>query len=87
MVIFIKCIFFCRYRKIIDCLESVKLKDELEEKEMNKLLSRAYTNLGVCYNKENLPLRACTFKTAKSYYQYVLFLLVQLRINILNILN
>jgi len=82
--------FFCRYRKIIDCLEAIKLKDELEEKEMNKLLSRAYTNLGVCYNKENLPLKACMFlrqvpnKTAKSYYQYVLLLLIQLCINILN---
>lgn len=73
-------IYFCRYKKIIDCLETIKLKDDVEEKEMNKLLSQAYTNLGLCYNKENLPLKACIalkqvpIPTAKSYFQYVLLL-------------
>ncbi|KYM99352.1 Peptidyl-prolyl cis-trans isomerase FKBP6 [Cyphomyrmex costatus] len=64
------------YRKIIDCLESVKLKDDDEEKKMNELLSRAYTNLGVCYNKIDLPTKAClalrnvSKPTAKSHYHY-----------------
>lgn len=76
----IKYIYFCRYRRAIDCLETIKLKNEEEERKMNELLSRAYTNLGLCYNKENLPLKACIVlrqvptPTAKSYYQYVLLL-------------
>ena len=63
-------------------MESVKLNDDLEEKEMNELLSRAYTNLGVCHNKENMPTKACLAlrkvakPTAKSYYQYVFFISV-----------
>lgn len=62
-------------------METVKLKDSLEEKEMNELLSRAYINLGLCYNKENLPLKACIalknvpIQTAKSHYQCVLLLI------------
>ncbi|XP_012527508.2 inactive peptidyl-prolyl cis-trans isomerase FKBP6 [Monomorium pharaonis] len=64
------------YRKIIDRLETVKLNDESEEEEMNRLLSRAYTNLGICYNKENHPTKACFFlrqvpnPTAKSHYHF-----------------
>ncbi|KYQ51324.1 Peptidyl-prolyl cis-trans isomerase FKBP6 [Trachymyrmex zeteki] len=64
------------YRKIADCLESIKLQNDLEEKEMSELLSRAYTNLGICHNKENMPTKACLAlrkvpkPTAKSYYHY-----------------
>lgn len=53
------------------------MKDSSEEYRMNELLSRAYTNLGLCYNKEKLPLKACIalqrvpIPTAKSHYQYV----------------
>lgn len=80
MLLYLLNIYFCRYRRIINCLESIKLKDCVEEKEMNKLLSQAHTNLGICYNKENLPLKACIalrqvpIPTAKSHYQYVLLL-------------
>ncbi|XP_018356146.1 PREDICTED: inactive peptidyl-prolyl cis-trans isomerase FKBP6-like [Trachymyrmex septentrionalis] len=64
------------YTKIIDCLESVKLKDNLQQEVKNKFLSQAYTNIGLCYNMENMPtkallaLRKVTKPTAKTYYQY-----------------
>ncbi|EGI59395.1 PREDICTED: inactive peptidyl-prolyl cis-trans isomerase FKBP6-like [Acromyrmex echinatior] len=64
------------YTKIINRLESVKLKDDLEEEEMNQLLSQAYINLGICHNKENMPTKACSAlrkvpkPTAKSHYQH-----------------
>lgn len=55
----------------------MQLKDSFEEKEMNELLSKAYTNLGICYNKMELPRLACIYcrqvpiPTAKCYYKYV----------------
>lgn len=55
----------------------VKLKDDTEEQEMNELLSQTCTNLGVCYNKLNMPRNACLacnrvpFPTAKTHYKYV----------------
>lgn len=64
------------YKRIIDCLENVQLKDNSEEEEMNELLSRAYCNLGICYNKIDLPRLACMacgrvlIPTAKSYYNF-----------------
>lgn len=64
-----------RYKKVVGCLEMVKLKDDEEEKEMNKLLSRTYTNLGICYNKMDMPRYACLvcnrvpFPTAKTHYK------------------
>ncbi|KAM0731719.1 Inactive peptidyl-prolyl cis-trans isomerase shutdown [Formica fusca] len=64
------------YKKIIDCLENVQLKDSLEEKEMNELLSKAYTNLAICYNKIELPRNACMacrrvpIPTTKTYYNF-----------------
>lgn len=67
---------FCRYKKIINCLENVQLRDSLEEKEMNELLTKAYTNLAICYNKINLPRNACIackrapVPTAKTHYKY-----------------
>ncbi|XP_011879049.1 PREDICTED: inactive peptidyl-prolyl cis-trans isomerase FKBP6 isoform X2 [Vollenhovia emeryi] len=69
------------YRRAIDCLESVKLKDISEENRMNELLSRACTNVGICYNKEKLPFKACLalgrvpIPTAKSYYNFGIALL------------
>ena len=65
-----------QYRKVVDCLENVQLIDSSEEKEMNKLLSKAYTNLGVCYNKIESPRNTCIvcrrvpIPTAKSYYHF-----------------
>lgn len=64
------------YKKVIDCLENVQLKDSLEEKEMNELLSKTYSNLGICYNKIELPRAACMacrrapIPTAKTHYNY-----------------
>jgi len=64
-----------RYKKAINCLETVKLKDAEEKEKMNQLLSRAYTNLGVCYNKIEMPRNACMacirvpIPTAKSCYK------------------
>ncbi|EFN78601.1 FK506-binding protein 6 [Harpegnathos saltator] len=64
------------YKKVVDCLEMVKLKDSAEEQEMNELLSRTYTNLGVCYNKMDMPRNACMvcnrvpFPTAKTHYNF-----------------
>lgn len=72
--------FFYRYERAVSCLETVKLKDKTEEQEMNELLSRAYTNLGVCFNKINMPRRACLvchrvpIPTAKTHYKYVLLI-------------
>lgn len=54
----------------------MQLKDSLEEKEMNELLSKAYTNLAICYNKIELPRNACMacrrvpIPTTKTYYKY-----------------
>ncbi|KAL0113197.1 hypothetical protein PUN28_012408 [Cardiocondyla obscurior] len=65
-----------QYKKAINYLEVVQLKNNSEEEEMNVLLSRAYTNLGLCYNKLNMPLKACTVLqstpifTAKTYYHF-----------------
>ncbi|XP_014475449.1 PREDICTED: inactive peptidyl-prolyl cis-trans isomerase FKBP6 [Dinoponera quadriceps] len=64
------------YKKITDCLEIVKLKDNAEEHEMKKLLSKAYTNLGVCFNKIDMPRNACAycfrvpFPTVKTHYTF-----------------
>ncbi|XP_029159255.1 inactive peptidyl-prolyl cis-trans isomerase FKBP6 [Nylanderia fulva] len=65
-----------KYKKIIDILENVQLKNSSEEKEMNELLSKASTNLGICYNKLDLPRLACIYckrvpiPSAKSYYNF-----------------
>jgi len=65
----------------------VQLKDNSEEKEMNELLSKAYTNLGVCYNKIELPRLACMacgrvpIPTAKSHYKYANMLIDVIFIN------
>lgn len=70
---------YCRYQKAVRWLENMKLEDDEEEQEMNKLLARAYTNLALCSNLEGKPRQACVacnnnpIPSAKSYFQYVLF--------------
>lgn len=65
----------------------MQLKDSSEEKKMNELLSKAYTNLGICYNKMELPHQACMAcqrvptPTAKSYYKYANMLIDEIFIN------
>ncbi|EZA62898.1 Peptidyl-prolyl cis-trans isomerase FKBP6 [Ooceraea biroi] len=69
------------YKKAIDRLETVELKNDKEEVEMNQFLSRAYTNLGICYNKLDMPRSACMscirvpIPTAKTHYNYAKALL------------
>ncbi|KAH0540365.1 inactive peptidyl-prolyl cis-trans isomerase FKBP6-like [Cotesia glomerata] len=66
----------CDYKRAIDRLENSHLDNDEEEKRYNSLLSRAYQNLAVCYNKENIPRKACIAcnnvanKTAKTYFHY-----------------
>ena len=60
-------------------LEGAQLENDEEEEEQKKLLTRAYGNLAVCFNKENKPRSACVacqkvpYPNAKSYFQYVRF--------------
>ncbi|XP_012221039.1 inactive peptidyl-prolyl cis-trans isomerase FKBP6 [Linepithema humile] len=64
------------YKKAIDSLERVKLKDIEEETEMNSLLSQAYTNLAICYNKLDMPHNTCMAcvrapaPTVKTHYHH-----------------
>ncbi|XP_078036537.1 inactive peptidyl-prolyl cis-trans isomerase shutdown [Augochlora pura] len=57
-------------------LEKAELKNDEEEEEFNKLISRGYCNLAVCYNMENMPRRAyhacsrITVPSAKSYFNH-----------------
>lgn len=69
--------YLCRYGRALQWLEDAELKNQQEEDELNKLLSRGYNNLAVCYNIENMPRRACSacnrvpIPTAKTYFKYV----------------
>ncbi|KZC09784.1 PREDICTED: inactive peptidyl-prolyl cis-trans isomerase shutdown [Dufourea novaeangliae] len=47
------------YAKAIQWLEEAQLQNDEDEEEFNKLVSRGYSNLAVCYNMENMPRRAC----------------------------
>ncbi|XP_024936423.1 inactive peptidyl-prolyl cis-trans isomerase FKBP6 isoform X2 [Cephus cinctus] len=64
------------YRKVVVWLETAQLNNDEEEKEMNRLLSRAYTNLAVCFNKEGMGRQACMacnsvpIPTAKTHFNY-----------------
>ncbi|XP_008560701.1 inactive peptidyl-prolyl cis-trans isomerase FKBP6 [Microplitis demolitor] len=64
------------YKRAIDRLEDSKLDNDQEEERYNSLLSRAYQNLALCYNKEDMPRKACIAcnnvinKTAKTYFHY-----------------
>lgn len=65
-----------RYSKGLQWLEEVELNDQDEEDEVNKLLSRGYNNLAVCYNIANMPRRACSacnripIPTVKTHFKY-----------------
>ncbi|XP_015185328.1 PREDICTED: inactive peptidyl-prolyl cis-trans isomerase FKBP6 [Polistes dominula] len=48
-----------QYEKAIRLLENAELKDDNEEKEVKMILSRAYNNLAICFNKIDMPRRAC----------------------------
>lgn len=50
----------CRaFEKAVSLLNSCHLANEQEEKEQTTFLLKLYTNLAVCYNKVNLPTKAC----------------------------
>ncbi|XP_033224551.1 inactive peptidyl-prolyl cis-trans isomerase FKBP6-like isoform X2 [Belonocnema kinseyi] len=63
------------YSKVVSMLEGAQLENDEEEEEQKKLLTRAYGNLAVCYNKENRPRNACVacqkvpYPNAKTYFQ------------------
>ncbi|CAD6203824.1 GSCOCG00009817001-RA-CDS [Cotesia congregata] len=64
------------YIRVIDRLEECKFNDDEEEERCNLLRSRSYQNLALCYNKEDMPRKACiacnnvTNKTAKTYFHH-----------------
>ncbi|KAF7383084.1 hypothetical protein HZH68_014933 [Vespula germanica] len=64
------------YEKAIRLLENAELKDDKEEEEVKKLLSRSYNNLAICFNKEEMPRRACMacnkvpIPTVKTYFNH-----------------
>lgn len=64
------------YRRVVDSLEEVKLKNVEEETKINSLLSQACTNLAICYNKLDQPRSACAScdktptPTAKTYFHH-----------------
>ncbi|XP_057324177.1 inactive peptidyl-prolyl cis-trans isomerase FKBP6-like [Microplitis mediator] len=64
------------YKRAVDRLEDTKLDNDQEEERYNSLLSRAYQNLALCYNKEDMPRKACIAcnnvinKTTKTYFHY-----------------
>ncbi|XP_057336203.1 inactive peptidyl-prolyl cis-trans isomerase FKBP6-like [Microplitis mediator] len=69
------------YKRAIDRLEESKFNnnnndDNDEEERYKSLISRAYQNLALCYNKEDMPRKACIAcnnvinKTAKTYFHY-----------------
>lgn len=69
------CVF--RYGKALQWLEETELKNQKEEDEVNKLLSRGYNNLAICYNIQNMPRNACNacnrvpIPTSKTHFKYV----------------
>lgn len=64
------------YARAIHWLEEAKLQNDEEEAEFNKLVSRGYSNIAICYNLQNMPRRACdacnrvTVPSAKTYFTY-----------------
>ncbi|XP_051169978.1 inactive peptidyl-prolyl cis-trans isomerase FKBP6-like [Leptopilina boulardi] len=64
------------YSKAVKMLEGSRLNNDTEEEEQKKLLSRTYTNLAICFNKENRPRNACVacqnvaYPNAKSYFNF-----------------
>ncbi|XP_067628083.1 inactive peptidyl-prolyl cis-trans isomerase shutdown [Eurosta solidaginis] len=50
----------CRaFEKAVSLLNSCHLANEQEQREQEAFLLKLYTNLAVCYNKVNLPAKAC----------------------------
>nr|XP_012134979.1 PREDICTED: inactive peptidyl-prolyl cis-trans isomerase FKBP6 isoform X2 [Megachile rotundata] len=47
------------YSRGLEWLEEAALKNQEEEDEAKRLLTRGYNNLAVCYNLENMPRRVC----------------------------
>ncbi|XP_014613253.1 PREDICTED: inactive peptidyl-prolyl cis-trans isomerase FKBP6 [Polistes canadensis] len=64
------------YQKAIRLLEDAELKDDNEEEEVKRLLSRSYNNLAICFNKIDMPRRACMacikvpVPTVKTYFNH-----------------
>ncbi|XP_029034471.2 inactive peptidyl-prolyl cis-trans isomerase FKBP6 [Osmia bicornis bicornis] len=64
------------YSRGVQWLEQAALKDQEEEDVANKLLSRGYNNLAVCYNLVNMPRRVCNscnripIPTSKTHFNY-----------------
>ncbi|XP_033358600.1 inactive peptidyl-prolyl cis-trans isomerase FKBP6 isoform X1 [Bombus vosnesenskii] len=64
------------YGKALQWLEETELKNQQEEDEVNKLLSRGYNNLAICYNMQNMPRNACNacnrvpIPTSKTHFNY-----------------
>ncbi|XP_046613571.1 inactive peptidyl-prolyl cis-trans isomerase FKBP6 [Neodiprion virginianus] len=48
------------YQKVVKILESIALENEEEQTKQQKALTKAYVNLGICYNKLGEPRKACT---------------------------
>lgn len=76
MLFFLLLIF--RYNRAVSYLEGASLQNNEDENQMNKILSRALTNLIICYNKVDKPKLACSSferlpsKSGKAYFQYVI---------------
>ncbi|XP_053965589.1 inactive peptidyl-prolyl cis-trans isomerase shutdown [Anastrepha ludens] len=50
----------CRaFEKAVNMLNSCHLANDQEQREQTAFLLKLYTNLAVCYNKVNLPAKAC----------------------------
>lgn len=47
------------YNKSVYMLENLRLANENQELEVKEQLSKIYLNLGICYNKLNLPKKSC----------------------------
>lgn len=47
------------YSRALQWLEEAELQNQEQEDEANKLLTRGYNNLAVCYNLENMPRHVC----------------------------
>lgn len=47
------------FHKAVNSLECCKLANEAEQREQTDFLIKMYTNLAVCYNKSDMPKKAC----------------------------
>ncbi|CAL7934498.1 unnamed protein product [Xylocopa violacea] len=64
------------YSRGLQWLEEAELQNEEEENEAKNLLSKGYNNLAVCFNRQNMPRRACcacnrvSIPTAKTHFNF-----------------